>query len=85
VEKSFFFLSDMKFCFLKRLFFTALEETMSVARRNLGKPESLLIGSRKSSPAVDGATAAQTCSQCNKLIERPITCVSALYDARQAS
>jgi hypothetical protein len=26
-----FFLSDMKFCFMKGLFFTALEETMSVA------------------------------------------------------
>jgi hypothetical protein len=31
VEKSFSFLSDMKFCFMKRLFYTALEETMSVA------------------------------------------------------
>jgi hypothetical protein len=58
---------------------------LSVARLHLGKPESLLIGSRKSSPAVDGATAAQTLGQCNKQIERPITCVSALYDARQAS
>jgi hypothetical protein len=33
---------------------------------HLGKPESLLIGSLKSSPAVDGATAAQTLGQCNK-------------------
>jgi hypothetical protein len=32
VEKSFFFLSNMKFCFMKRLFNTALEETISVAR-----------------------------------------------------
>jgi hypothetical protein len=32
VEKSFFFLSDMKFCFMKRLFYIALEETISVAR-----------------------------------------------------
>jgi hypothetical protein len=39
---------------------------MSVARPHLGKLESLLIGSRKSSPAVDGATAAQTLGQCNK-------------------
>jgi hypothetical protein len=31
VEKSFFFLSNMKFCFMKRLFYTALEESMSVA------------------------------------------------------
>jgi hypothetical protein len=61
----------MKFCFFKRLA-SALEETMSVARPHLGKPESLLIGSRKSSPAVDGATAAQTLGQCNKPIERPI-------------
>jgi hypothetical protein len=48
----------MKFCFFKRLA-SALEETMSVARPHLGKPEILLIGasrSRKSSPAVDGAT-----------------------------
>jgi hypothetical protein len=75
----------MKFCFLKGLFYTALEETMSVARPHLGKPESLLIGLRKSSEAVDGATAAQTLGQCNKRIERPITCVSALYYARQAS
>jgi hypothetical protein len=59
VEKSRFFLSDMKFCFFKRLA-SALEETMSVARPHLGKLESLLIGSRKSSPVVDGATAAQT-------------------------
>jgi hypothetical protein len=42
------------------------------------------INSRKSSP-VDGATAAQTLGQCNKPIEKPIKCVSALYDARQAS
>jgi hypothetical protein len=41
----------------------------------LGKSESLLIGSRKSSPAVDGNTAAQTLGQCNKPLERPITCV----------
>jgi hypothetical protein len=58
---------------------------LSVARPHLGKPESLLIGPRKSSPAVDGATAAQTLGQCNKPVERPITCVSALYNARQAS
>jgi hypothetical protein len=45
---------------------------------HLGKPENLLIGSRKSSPAVDGTTTAQTLGQCNKPIERPITCVSAL-------
>jgi hypothetical protein len=31
VEKSFFFLSNMKFCFMKHLFYTALEESMSVA------------------------------------------------------
>jgi hypothetical protein len=31
VEKSFFILSDLKFCFMKRLFYTTLEETMSVA------------------------------------------------------
>jgi hypothetical protein len=84
-ENSFFFLSNMKFCFMKRLFYTTLEETMSVAQPHLGKRESLLIGLRKSSPAVDGATAAQTLGQCNKPIERPITCVSAFYDARQAS
>jgi hypothetical protein len=30
VEKSFFFLSNMKFCFMKRLFYTALE-SISVA------------------------------------------------------
>jgi hypothetical protein len=32
VEKSLFFLLNMKFCFMKRLFYTALEEIMSVAR-----------------------------------------------------
>jgi hypothetical protein len=84
-KKFFLFFSGMNFCFLKRLFYTVQEETMSVAQPHLGKPESLLIGSRKSSPAVDGATAAQTLGQCNKPIERPITSVSALYDARQAS
>jgi hypothetical protein len=30
--KKFFFLLNMKFCFMKHLFYTALEETMSVAR-----------------------------------------------------
>jgi hypothetical protein len=58
VEKSFFFLWNMKFCFMKRLFYTALEETMSVA----GVKQLLTSGGSS-----------------------PITCVSALYDARQAS
>jgi hypothetical protein len=44
-----------------------------------------LTNARGKKRAVDGATAAQTLGQCNKPIERPITCVSALYDARQAS
>jgi hypothetical protein len=30
-EIFFFFLLNMKFCFMERLFYTALEETMSVA------------------------------------------------------
>jgi hypothetical protein len=45
-KKIVLFLSDMKFCFFKRLA-SALEETMSVARPHLGKPESLLIGARR--------------------------------------
>jgi hypothetical protein len=45
----------MKFCFFKQLA-SALEETMSVARPHLGKPESLLIGaSRKQSEEVSSS------------------------------
>jgi hypothetical protein len=32
VEKSFFFLSNMQFCFMKRLFYTAFDQSMSVAQ-----------------------------------------------------
>jgi hypothetical protein len=56
--KKFFLFIGHEVLFFKRLAST-LEETMSVARPHLGKPESLLIGAstlRKSSPAVDGAT-----------------------------
>jgi hypothetical protein len=53
----------MKFCFMKRLFYTALEETMSVAR-----VKRLL-----------------TSGGVESILERSITCVSALYNARQAS
>jgi hypothetical protein len=42
-EKSFFFLSDMKFCFMKRLFYTALEENMSVARSESGEKKSAVV------------------------------------------
>jgi hypothetical protein len=45
-KKVVLFLSDMKFCFFKRLA-SVLEETMSVAQPHLGKPESLLIGARR--------------------------------------
>jgi hypothetical protein len=45
-KKVVLFLSDMKFWFFKRLA-SALEETMSVARPHLGKPESLLIGASR--------------------------------------
>jgi hypothetical protein len=44
---------------------------VSVYAPHLGKPESLLIGSRKSSSAVDGVTAAQTLGQCNKSLVQP--------------
>jgi hypothetical protein len=54
-KKVVLFLSDMKFCFFKRLA-SALEETMSVARPHLRKPESMLIGaSRKQSEEVDSS------------------------------
>jgi hypothetical protein len=54
-KKVVLFLSDMKFCFFKRLA-SALEETMSVARLHLGKPERLLIGaSRKQSQEVSSS------------------------------
>jgi hypothetical protein len=55
---------------------------LSVAQLHLGKPESLLIGLRKSSPAVDGATAAQTLGQCNKNLIRtavPFECAHECY------
>ena len=79
MEKSFFFLSDMKFCFMKRLFYTTLEETMSVARSEISEKKSAVVAGR----VLNFGTKEGTTSF--KPIERPITCVSALYDARQAS
>jgi hypothetical protein len=43
VEKSCFFLLDMKFCFMKRLFYTALEESMSVARSESSEKKSAVV------------------------------------------
>jgi hypothetical protein len=79
VEKSFFFLSDMKFCFMKPFFHTALEETMSVARSESSEKKSAVVAGR----VLNFGTKQGTTSF--KPIERLITCVSALYDARQAS
>jgi hypothetical protein len=79
VEKSFFFLLDMKICFMKRLFYTAVEETMSVARSESSEKKSAVVAGR----VLNFGTKEGTTSF--KPIERPITCVSALYDARQAS
>jgi hypothetical protein len=79
VEKSVFFLSDMKFCFMKRLFYTALEETMSVARsESIEKKSAVVAGRVLNFGTKEGRTSFEP-------IERPITCVLALYDARQAS
>jgi hypothetical protein len=75
VEKSFFFLSNMKFCFMKRLFYTALEETMSMASQ---KKSGVVAGRVLNFGTKEGTTSFEP-------IERPITCVSALYNARQAS
>jgi hypothetical protein len=79
VEKSFFFLSDMKFCFMKRLFYTALEETMSVARSESSQKKSAVVAGRVLNFGTEKGTTSF------EPIEWPITCVSALYDARQAS
>jgi hypothetical protein len=77
--KSFFFLSDIKFYFMKRLFFTALEETMSLARSESSEKKSAVVAGRVLNFGTkEGTTSFQP-------IERPITCVSALYDARQGS
>jgi hypothetical protein len=73
--KKFFLLSDMKFCFMKRLFYTALEETRSVGSQ---KKSAVVAGRVLNFGTKEGTTSFEP-------IERPITCVSALYDARQAS
>jgi hypothetical protein len=77
-EKSCFFLSDMKFCFLKQLA-SALEETMYVARSESSQKKSAVVAGRVLNFGTkEGTTSFEP-------IERPITCVSVLYDARQAS
>jgi hypothetical protein len=71
-ENSFFFLSDMKFCFMKRLFYTALEETMSVAQSESSQKKSAVVAGRVLNFGTkEGTTSFEP-------IERPITCVSAL-------
>jgi hypothetical protein len=68
----------MKFCFFKRLA-SALEETMSVARSESSQKKSAVVaGQVLNFGTKEGTTSFEP-------IERPITCVSALYDARQAS
>jgi hypothetical protein len=73
--KKFFLLWDMKFCFMKRFFYTALEETRSVGSQ---KKSAVVAGRVLNFGTKEGTTSFEP-------IERPITCVSALYDARKAS
>jgi hypothetical protein len=76
VEKSFFFLSNMQFCFMKRLFYTAFDQSMSVAQSE--SSAAVVAGRVLNFGTKEGTTLFEP-------IERPITCVSAVYDARQAS
>jgi hypothetical protein len=66
----------MKFCFMKRLFYTALEETMYMASQ---KKSAVVAGRVLNFGTKEGTTSF-------KPIERPITWFFlALYDTRQAS
>ena len=76
VLKSFFFLSNMQFCFMKRLFYNAFDQSMSVAQSE--SSAAVVAGRVLNFGTKEGTTLFEP-------IERPITCVSALYDARQAS
>jgi hypothetical protein len=69
----------MKFCFMKRLFYTALEEAMSVARTESSEKKSAVVaGQVLNFGTKEGTTSFEP-------IERSITCVLVLYNARQAS
>jgi hypothetical protein len=64
---------------MKRLFYTALEENMSVAGSESSQKKSAVVEGRVLNFGTkEGTTSFEP-------IERPITCVSALYDAIQAS
>jgi hypothetical protein len=65
-EKSFFFFSNIKFCFMKRLFYTAFDKSRSVARSE--SSAAVVAGRILNFGTKEGTTLFEP-------IERPITCV----------